>query len=96
MAGLNYGVATNETVAGYIANNFFLSQARSAGLSLTETQLYTIGVDLMRAAQRHDGLALSRYGNRFIKLAIPRHDATLLHKRAAPRCGTWTTVSASA
>lgn len=48
-ANLALGVATNETVAGYIANNFFLSQARSAGLSLTETQLYQVGVDLMRA-----------------------------------------------
>jgi hypothetical protein len=48
-SNLALGVATNETVAGYIANNFFLSQARGAGLNLTETQIYKIGVDLMKA-----------------------------------------------
>ena len=39
-ATLALGVATNETLAGYVANNFFQKTVNAAGVNLSENDLY--------------------------------------------------------
>ncbi|MBV9079281.1 MAG: hypothetical protein JO048_17595 [Methylobacteriaceae bacterium] len=49
-AELSLGLATNETSAGYVANQFCLKKAERVGVSFTESELYQkIGVGLMEA-----------------------------------------------
>lgn len=48
-AALALGVVTNETRAGYIANQYLTATASSLGLAIDDSTRWAIGVDLMNA-----------------------------------------------
>ncbi len=62
-SALALGVATNETLSGYVANSFFLNKAQAVGLTFSESDLYKVGVDLMRADLASRETAFNTPGN---------------------------------